>query len=143
MQAATIAFSRRRRLKAGGLASVLGSLGVPFEPAAAVEKARGAHLTPKMKDGWHYGHCRMYMRGTCPNLCRVENGIAVEVMGHPATPTTRGALCAKGQSIIQNTYNAYRVKAPAKRTTPKKGLDVDPQWVEISWDEALDTWPSV
>ena len=26
-----------------------------------------------------------------------------------------------------------------KRTNPKKGLDVDPQWTEITWEEALDT----
>lgn len=132
-------FSRRNLLKAAGLSSVFGMLGVSFDPAQAAEHAKGVKLTPKMKDGWHYGHCRMCMRGTCPNMYRVENGIAVEVMGNPATPTTRGALCAKGQSILQNTYNAYRVKAPMKRTNPKKGLDVDPKWVEISWDEALDT----
>ena len=26
-----------------------------------------------------------------------------------------------------------------KRTNPEKGLEVDPGWVEITWDEALDT----
>lgn len=90
-------------------------------------------------DGWHYGHCRMCMRGCCPNMYRVENGIAVEIQGNPKAPTSKGALCAKGQSIIQNTYNPYRVKAPMKRTNPVKGLDVDPKWVEISWEEAIGT----
>lgn len=131
--------SRRSLLKAAGLSSALSMLGIPLVPAKAAEEAKGVHLNAKMKDGWHYGHCRMCMRGTCPNLYRVENGIAVEVMGNPNCPTTKGALCAKGQTILQNTYNAYRVKAPMKRTNPKKGLDVDPQWVEISWDEALST----
>ncbi len=134
-----VSIKRRSFLQASGLVAMFGMLGIPFNPAKAAEEAEGVHLNPKMKDGWHYGHCRMCMRGTCPNLYRVENGIAVEVMGNPATPTTRGALCAKGQSIIQNTYNAFRVKAPMKRTNPKKGLDIDPQWVEITWDEALDT----
>lgn len=132
-------FSRRNLIKAAGLSSVFGMLGLSLDPLQAAEHAKGVKLNPKMKDGWHYGHCRMCMRGTCPNMYRVENGIAVEIMGNPATPTTRGALCAKGQSILQNTYNAYRVKAPMKRTNPKKGLDVDPQWVEIAWEEALDT----
>jgi anaerobic selenocysteine-containing dehydrogenase len=36
-------------------------------------------------------------------------------------------------------YTPYRVKSPLKRTNPEKGLDVDPGWVEITWDEALDT----
>ena len=34
-------------------------------------------------------------------------------------------------------YNPYRVKAPLVRTNPEKGLDVDPRWKEVSWDEAL------
>ena len=40
---------------------------------------------------------------------------------------------------MMNVYNPYRVKAPMRRTNPKKGLEEDPGWVEISWDEALDT----
>ncbi|MFQ6095982.1 MAG: molybdopterin-dependent oxidoreductase, partial [Candidatus Bathyarchaeia archaeon] len=31
------------------------------------------------------------------------------------------------------------LKVPLKRTNPEKGIGVDPQWVEISWDEAYDT----
>src|SRR3990172_13039560 len=36
-------------------------------------------------------------------------------------------------------YDPNRVKAPLKRTNPEKGLGVDPGWVEIGWEEALDT----
>jgi len=36
-------------------------------------------------------------------------------------------------------YNPNRVNTPLKRTNPDKGLDIDPGWVEISWEEALDT----
>jgi anaerobic selenocysteine-containing dehydrogenase len=36
-------------------------------------------------------------------------------------------------------YNPYRVKGPLKRTNPEKGPNVDPGWVEITWDEALNT----
>jgi len=63
----------------------------------------------------------------------------VEVKGNEASPTNKGTLCPRGNSAIQSLYNPYRVKAPMKRTNPKKGLDQDPGWVEISWDEALDT----
>jgi anaerobic selenocysteine-containing dehydrogenase len=48
-------------------------------------------------------------------------------------------MCPRGLSLIQNLYNPYRVKAPLKRTNPKKGLNEDPRWVEISWDEAIAT----
>lgn len=127
---------RRGFLKGTGLLTFMAVLGLPFDPLKASEKAQGVRLTPQMKDGWHYGHCHMCMRRSCPNLYRVENGIVVEVMGNPECPTTQGALCGKGHAIIQNTYNPYRVKAPMKRTNPVKALDNDPQWVEISWDEA-------
>lgn len=71
-------FSRRNLIKAAGLSSLFGMLGLSFDPLQAAEHAKGVKLNPKMKDGWHYGHCRMCMRGTCPNMYRVENGIAVE-----------------------------------------------------------------
>jgi molybdopterin-containing oxidoreductase family molybdopterin binding subunit len=35
-------------------------------------------------------------------------------------------------------YDPNRVNVPLKRTNPEKGIGVDPKWVEISWDEALD-----
>jgi molybdopterin-containing oxidoreductase family molybdopterin binding subunit len=36
-------------------------------------------------------------------------------------------------------YDPNRVNFPMKRTNPQKGIGIDPKWVEISWDEALDT----
>ena len=36
-------------------------------------------------------------------------------------------------------YNPWRVKSPLKRTNTAKGLNVDPKFVEITWDEALKT----
>ncbi len=48
-------------------------------------------------------------------------------------------ICPKGVSGLFNTYNPYRIKKPLKRTNKTKGLDVDPGWVEISWEEAFTT----
>lgn len=133
--------TRRSFLKAAGSAGLLAAIGIDFGLAQLVEAAE-VEMKKSTADGWHYGHCRMCMRGCCPNMYRVENGIAVEIQGNPKAPTSKGALCAKGQSIIQNTYNPYRVKAPMKRTNPEKGLNVDPKWVEISWEEAISTTAS-
>jgi molybdopterin-containing oxidoreductase family molybdopterin binding subunit len=69
----------------------------------------------------------------------VENGVVVNIEGNPDNPQNRGKMCAKGKAGFMNLYNPNRVKVPLKRTNPKKGLDVDPGWVEITWDEALDT----
>lgn len=49
-----------------------------------------------------------------------------------------GAICPKGNAGIMSLYDPDRIKKPLKRKNPNKGLDVDPQWEEISWDQALD-----
>lgn len=33
-------------------------------------------------------------------------------------------------------YDPNRLKVPKKRTNPRKGLDEDPGWIDISWEEA-------
>ncbi len=73
---------------------------------------------------------------------KVEGGVATEIEPnfdaadvHPAG----GRVCVKAYGLIHKTYNPGRVLTPMKRTNPKKGRDEDPQFVPISWDEALDT----
>lgn len=86
-----------------------------------------------------YGMCRMCMQGDCLTLVHLVDDIVVRVEGNPGAPPNYGSLCPRGNSVILNLYNPYRVKAPLMRTNPERGLDVDPKWKEISWDEALDT----
>jgi thiosulfate reductase/polysulfide reductase chain A len=35
-------------------------------------------------------------------------------------------------------YDPDRIKKPLKRTNPDRGLDVDPKWQEISWEQAIE-----
>jgi anaerobic selenocysteine-containing dehydrogenase len=72
----------------------------------------------------------------CGLLVHVKDGRAIKVEGMPEF-VNRGAVCAKGQSTIKNLYSPERLNYPLKRTKPKG--DLDPGWVRISWDEALDT----
>lgn len=88
---------------------------------------------------WKAQYCSACHAPNCGTKIRVEDGIAVEIKGDPNSPTNEGRLCPRGLSVIGIAYNPYRVQAPMKRTNPEKGLDVDPGWVEITWDEALDT----
>lgn len=74
------------------------------------------------------------------NVC-VEDGVATRVEPnwkfgdiHPAA----GRVCVKAYGLIQKTYNPYRVKKPMVRTNPVKDRNADPQWKEVTWDEALD-----
>lgn len=86
-----------------------------------------------------HGNCAFCQQGDCQTIYKMIDGVVVKVEGDPDSPISQGKLCARGNSAIMNLYNAYRVKAPLKRTNPEKGVDIDPKWVEISWDEALNT----
>ncbi|HEX7974208.1 MAG TPA: molybdopterin-dependent oxidoreductase, partial [Anaerolineales bacterium] len=86
-----------------------------------------------------YGNCAFCQQGDCQTVVKMVNGVVVKVEGDPNSPISQGMLCGRGNAAIMNLYNAYRVKTPLKRTNPEKGVDVDPRWVEISWDEALNT----
>ena len=79
-----------------------------------------------------------------PDLFTVEvvDGVATKIEPnftakglHPA----EGKVCVKPYGLVQKVYNPNRLLKPMKRTNPNKGRDEDPGWVEISWDEALDT----
>ena len=76
--------------------------------------------------------------GSCAIRVRRVNGVAVKIEGQPTPPGQPWGDCAKGLAGLQVLYDPNRLKVPLRRTNPEKGLFVDPQWKEISWDEALD-----
>ncbi len=126
--------SRRTFLKgsAGTLAAIALTAGTgvrAFEAAASSSD----------KVEWKNAFCAFCHFPACATKVKVVNGVAVEIMGDKNSETNQGRLCARGLSALNNLYNPYRVKAPMKRTNPEKGLDIDPGWVEISWEEALST----
>ncbi|MBI2954093.1 MAG: molybdopterin-dependent oxidoreductase, partial [Chloroflexi bacterium] len=88
-------------------------------------------------DRWIPSACSM-----CYNQCSIRghvvNGVLVKIEGNPDSPVGSGRLCAKGTAGIMMLYDPNRVNKPLKRTNPEKGIGIDPQWVEISWDEAMD-----
>ena len=89
-------------------------------------------------DVWIPSACSLcYSR--CPIKVHRVNGVVVKIEGNPDTPVNQGRLCPRGASGIMLLYDPNRVNVPMKRTNPEKGIGVDPKWVEITWDEALDT----
>ncbi|MBI2089834.1 MAG: molybdopterin-dependent oxidoreductase [Deltaproteobacteria bacterium] len=81
--------------------------------------------------------CQMCVN-TCGIMLTVENGIVVGVEGNPDNPHNYGRLCAKGLAAVMGVYDPHRVTTPLKRTNPRKGIGVDPQWVPIDPQEAWD-----
>jgi anaerobic selenocysteine-containing dehydrogenase len=132
--------SRRGFLKASGAAAALAFLGdlmmdkpnqSPFALASEASSQEGVE--------WVYSWCRQCALPPCGIKVKVENGIATQVTGDPQCPANQGKLCSRGASTLMSVYNPYRVKTPLKRTNPNKGLNEDPGWVEISWEEALNS----
>jgi anaerobic selenocysteine-containing dehydrogenase len=72
----------------------------------------------------------------CGCIASVEDGRFTRLDPDPTHPTGQ-ALCAKGRAAPELVYSKERLTRPLRRTRPKG--DPDPGWVEISWDEALDT----
>jgi anaerobic selenocysteine-containing dehydrogenase len=73
----------------------------------------------------------------CGVIATVEDGVVMRIDGDPDNPYSAGKACAKGRAGFFTLDSPHRVTRPLKRTNPEKGVGVDPGWVPISWDEAL------
>lgn len=132
--------TRREFLKDLAVLGAVAGSGIPVS-AIALAAAKA-----KLPDGKPQAAVRS-VKSTCAhciNFCgidvRLENGVIRAIYPDQARADYYNVgICPKGVSGLFNTYNPYRVKTPLKRTNPVKGLDQDPGWVEISWDEAFQT----
>jgi len=126
-------FIKASAVTTGALASGM-SLAAPATSAIAVRKAKAAGPAP---GEWVSTACQ-----GCTQWCAiqifVQDGRAVRVRGNPLSKTNHGNVCPRGHLIPQQMYDPDRIKVPMKRTNPAKGRGVDPKWVPITWDEALD-----
>lgn len=133
--------TRRTFIMASGISAGMLATGYaqaakkPLRSALAPRKARPC--SPAVGD-WVASTCQ-----GCTQWCAiqilVQDGRATRVRGNPLSKTNHGYCCPRGHLIPQQMYDPDRIKTPMKRTNPLKGRGVDPQFVPISWDEALDT----
>jgi len=93
--------------------------------------------TPIRDDAWIPSSCALCY-GSCSILAHRVDGVVVKVEGNPQSVVGKGRLCGKGAGGIMTHYDPNRLKTPLRRTNPKKGLDEDPRWKEITWDDALE-----
>lgn len=111
-----------------------------FSPRRGKTLEEQGITSPKAKeDVWIPTVCLICNRGPDPIRVRRVDGVAVKVEGDPLSPKTQGKACAKAIATVLKLYDPYRLKGPLKRTNPEKGIGIDPKFVEITWDEALDT----
>ena len=129
-----------RRTFAKGVAASAALLGIGSTQHLFNTKHQAYAATDdQQNEDWRPGFCVACHNPVCGTKVRVVDGLAVEIKGDPEAPTNQGMLCPRGLAVLGGLYHPYRVKTPLKRTNPEKSLDNDPAWVEISWDEALDT----
>lgn len=89
------------------------------------------------QDEWIPTACSMCLHH-CGIKIHVVNGVAIKVDPDPDCPDNEGHICAKSQGVLSRHYDPNRITTPLMRTNSEKGLDVDPKWKEITWDEAWD-----
>jgi anaerobic selenocysteine-containing dehydrogenase len=110
----------------------------PESPETSAMALRKAKSAAPAEGEWKSSTCQ-----GCTQWCAiqifVQDGRAVKVRGNPLSQTNHGYVCPRGHMIPQQAYDPDRVKTPLKRTNPVKGRGVDPKFVPISWDEALNT----
>ncbi len=104
-----------------------------------MDQVVGVRSGTALGDGWVRSACTI-----CLNRCGIlahvdEDEVVDKILGDPENPHNHGRTCAKGDSGFEGLTDADRITRPLKRSNPEKGIGVDPKWVEISWDEALDT----
>jgi len=133
--------TRREFIQASVASAAMLTAGCATQPGTPVTSAmslRPAKAAGPAKGDWVASTCQ-----GCTQWCAiqifVEEGRAVRVRGNPLSKTNHGYVCPRGHLIPQQVYDPDRIKVPMKRTNPQKGRGVDPKFVPISWDEALDT----
>ena len=129
--------NRRTFLKLSGFAGA--AIGanqiIRLDTAAASPSPKNSQNAPEEK--WIATSC-LNCPARCATRVRVMNGKAVKVTGNPYSQVSEGKICPRAHIGLQVLYDPGRISTPLKRTNNEKGKGIDPKWVPISWDQALD-----
>lgn len=82
-------------------------------------------------DGDHITYCRM-CNALCGMVATIQDGVIVKMAPDRENPASQGHICVKGPAIATITQDPDRVLYPLKR------VGGPGEFVEVSWDEALD-----
>jgi len=127
--------NRRDFLKVTAAAGAVATVGLPKLNAFAASEGKTSGVTA---GEWIPSTCQG-CTAWCPVEFFVQDNRISKVRGNQLSKANNGYCCPRGHLMIQQTYDPDRIKVPMKRTNPQKGKGVDPKFVPISWDEALDT----
>ncbi len=120
--------SRRGFLKLSGISIAALATGLGFDPKVAEAKGYSLRIEGSKKIPSICHFCS----GGCGMLLHVKDGKLIHLEGDPDNPVNEGTLCPKAASLSSVAYAPHRPTKPKYRTPGAK------DWVDISWDEALD-----
>lgn len=104
----------------------------------AFSKTVGEQKMDLYKIGRRVPSICVYCAGGCGVILTSVKGRVIEAEGDPYHPINKGSTCSKLAAYIQLVNSERRLLRPMMRTNPNKGVDEDPGWVYISWDQALE-----
>jgi len=131
------AVKRRTFLKFSALAGVAVGTGKIFGPSSGWPQSPGEKSQGAPQGKWVVSSC-LNCQARCAIRVRVVDGKATRISGNPLSLVSEGKICPRAHIGLQVLYDPGRIFSPLRRTNKKKGSEIDPQWVRISWDEALD-----
>jgi anaerobic selenocysteine-containing dehydrogenase len=111
--------------------SVLGSM--------TFSKSMGEDKMTLYKMGRRIPSICVYCAGGCGVILTEVGGKIIETEGDAYHPINKGSTCSKLAAYIQLINSERRLQRPMMRTNPNKGVNEDPGWKYISWDQALQT----
>jgi anaerobic selenocysteine-containing dehydrogenase len=129
---------RRDFLKVGAATGAVAALGGLKLNAFATSKEQEKAIGGTEPGEWIASTCQG-CTAWCPVEFFVQEGRAVKVRGNQLSKANSGYCCPRGHLMLQQLYDPDRIKVPMKRTNPEKGRGIDPRFVPITWDEALNT----
>jgi len=107
----------------------------PFDSSSAQSLPKKTSKVPEEK--WIVTSC-LNCQARCGIRVRVANGKAVRITGNPLSQVSEGEICPRAHIGLQVLYDPGRISTPLKRTVKEKGKGIDPKWIPISWEQALD-----
>ncbi len=122
--------TRRTLLKVAAATGAFSAMGAQIGLEGSFHEASADETTSQIKKV--YTSCQACIC-SCAVIATVQDGKVVRLEGNPASPISRGGLCAKGLSGIQALYNPCRNKYPMRRVG-ERGTN---SFERITWDEAI------
>ncbi len=133
----TLSMKRREFMRfAGGGVTGLATAGVTLQGISTLNAALAEEEVevPRGPQSLALSVCSR-CAGGCGLRVRKIGSRAVRITGNPLHPVNHRGLCPKGLAGLQLLYHPDRIRTPLRNT----GSRSNPQWTEISWEEAIQT----